>query len=113
MTKVTIAERDYEQCPTCALIAEGSSMSYSDNTCPQVVRCNGDNTNGEDDDKCDRECDGDGDGDGDGNGDDDGNCDDDANGDDDYDGHAYGSLCGEAFLLKQGEIVDSRICSGI
>ena len=30
------SERDYEQCPTCALIAEGSSMSYSDNTCPQV-----------------------------------------------------------------------------
>ena len=98
MTKVTIAERDYEQCPTCALIAEGSSMSYSDNTCPQVVRCNGDNTNGEDDDECDGECDGDGDG----NGDDDGNGDndDDGNGDDDFDGHAYGSLCGDVFLLK-------------
>ena len=25
-----------EECPTCALIAEGSTMPYSDNTCPQV-----------------------------------------------------------------------------
>ena len=66
-------------------------MSYSDNTCPQVVRCDGDNTNGEDDDEYDGECDG--------------------NGDDDYDGHGYGSLCGDVFLLKKGEIVDSRICS--
>ena len=48
-------------------------MSYSDNTCPQVVRCDADNSNGEDDEACDEECDGDGDGDG----DDDGNCDND------------------------------------
>ena len=74
-------------------------MSYSDNTCPQVVRCDGDSTNGEDDEACEEECDGDGDGDGD--------C------GDDYDGHAYGSLCGDVFLLKKGEIVDSRICSRI
>ena len=25
-----------EECGTCALIAEGSTMPYSDNTCPQV-----------------------------------------------------------------------------
>ena len=30
-------ERPYSLCPTCALIAEGSSMSYSDDTCPQVL----------------------------------------------------------------------------
>ena len=26
-----------EECGTCALIAEGSTMPYSDNTCPQVT----------------------------------------------------------------------------
>ena len=26
-----------EECGTCALIAEGSTMPYSDNTCPQVM----------------------------------------------------------------------------
>ena len=26
-----------EECGTCALIAEGSTMPYSDNTCPQVA----------------------------------------------------------------------------
>ena len=27
-----------EECGTCALIAEGSTMPYSDNTCPQVTK---------------------------------------------------------------------------
>ena len=31
----------FEECHTCALIAEGSSMAYSDNTCPQ---CGSDTT---------------------------------------------------------------------
>jgi len=30
-----VLKADPGECPTCSLIAEGSSMAYSDNTCPQ------------------------------------------------------------------------------
>ena len=38
MTIIMIISGEYkEECGTCALIAEGSTMPYSDNTCPQVM----------------------------------------------------------------------------
>ena len=40
MVMLIIAGEYKEECGTCALIAEGSTMPYSDNTCPQVTFCN-------------------------------------------------------------------------
>ena len=37
MTIMIISGEYKEECGTCALIAEGSTMPYSDNTCPQVM----------------------------------------------------------------------------
>ena len=39
MPMMIIMSGEYkEECGTCALIAEGSTMPYSDNTCPQVTK---------------------------------------------------------------------------
>ena len=39
MPMMIIVSGEYkEECGTCALIAEGSTMPYSDNTCPQVTK---------------------------------------------------------------------------